>query len=430
MPLDRTNRSLYIDRTDPDNPLGISPQEIAECLQDYRVDKLGNVDVGMMCTSPKINGWNKNKPVTWPSWTYIKEIDYAYRGIDGLCGLNIPMIDNDDFLQGYDYVLEKIKGLPLPSFVIPSPPYRVDDFDGYLHGRDINGVFGWGDSSYIYTGDDAKAWTLQIATFATNAGSLALETLSLVDLMQRFSNKINWTDIESNESYGYLGVVLLYTGAADTTDGDKMMALCSHSCKVTSATGESPYEIVLDFDAIYNEEGGTQAIKNNSQGYLIPCICNYNTDGQWVALGENSSVNYLECMILPFSGYTYKGYTFKVGSTPITYDKIIVFAVYGGTVASNKKSFSINRNYPYIGVTLEYTDSLLADTQYYVMVTGSSGQEVYADYITFSASTRRASLPQLNTSEFKVGSTNFYSGNIYVYETEGSNTVIGNINIS
>ena len=65
MPYDKTNKRLYVDYTQTPN-IGISLIDIARCLQDYRRDKNGNINLGMMCTSPKINPWTK-RPLPYPS---------------------------------------------------------------------------------------------------------------------------------------------------------------------------------------------------------------------------------------------------------------------------------------------------------------------------------------------------------------------------
>lgn len=59
MPLDKENRRLYVDYA---NGYGISLIDVANCLRDFRRDKNGNIDLGMMCTSPHINIWALFRP--------------------------------------------------------------------------------------------------------------------------------------------------------------------------------------------------------------------------------------------------------------------------------------------------------------------------------------------------------------------------------
>ena len=59
MAISSDKKRLYVDAT---NNKGITPWEVAQCIGDYRVTRLGR-DIGMLCTSPKINMWAKFKPV-------------------------------------------------------------------------------------------------------------------------------------------------------------------------------------------------------------------------------------------------------------------------------------------------------------------------------------------------------------------------------
>lgn len=142
MPLDRTNRSLYIDRTDPDNPLGITPQEIAECLQDYRVDKRGKVDVGMMCTSPKINGWAIYRPIT----SFVKRSKLTLEERASInYGYSIrPIAWNAENLAEEVSWMKWFNASALESY------YRVDDFDGYNHLAKIPLEFLFEDGKKVY----------------------------------------------------------------------------------------------------------------------------------------------------------------------------------------------------------------------------------------------------------------------------------------
>ena len=81
MSYDKDNKRLFIDKTDPNDPKGITLMEISRCLQDYRRDKNGNIDLGMMCTSPRINPWAKNKPtpVSGRGTPYIGMLTYEQR---------------------------------------------------------------------------------------------------------------------------------------------------------------------------------------------------------------------------------------------------------------------------------------------------------------------------------------------------------------
>ena len=144
MPVDLTNKRLYIDR---ENKLGITPQEVSLCLQDYRVDTNGNVDIGMMCSSPKVNKWSLNKPFRWTKWGYSidaagdTEKAAARKAVrQGLTAVEVSKILKSSV--GYSEFESSTKddGLAEVSewtYDRPtggaSSPFRLPDFDGYEH---------------------------------------------------------------------------------------------------------------------------------------------------------------------------------------------------------------------------------------------------------------------------------------------------------
>lgn len=134
MPVDTSNgnRRLYIDK---DNNRGISPEEVAICIQDYRVDTNGNTDVGMMCSSPKINPHAKFKSTRYPSWGHV---DGYWRAADGMCGFDLTnaKVAATANLSGIDlkYTADRMNGWDYaPPRGGASEPFRIDDFDGYDH---------------------------------------------------------------------------------------------------------------------------------------------------------------------------------------------------------------------------------------------------------------------------------------------------------
>ena len=148
MAYDSNLRKLW---DEPDS--GITPQEVSLCIQDYRVDELGNVDIGMMCTSPKINKWKKNKPFRSPVIAYpLTEAGDAQKAKDRKAanqGLLIPTAANAGItsqnVYGWTYLgrlaYYATQGLA-PNYTYLQPrglsstfnePYRIHDFDGYSH---------------------------------------------------------------------------------------------------------------------------------------------------------------------------------------------------------------------------------------------------------------------------------------------------------
>ena len=61
MPYNSNIQKLYVDTESTPNK-GITLGEIALCIRDYRLNKNGRRDLGMLCTSPNINKWAKYKP--------------------------------------------------------------------------------------------------------------------------------------------------------------------------------------------------------------------------------------------------------------------------------------------------------------------------------------------------------------------------------
>lgn len=95
--------------------------EIAECLGDGRVDTNGNIDLGMMCTSPNINADSLIKPYEDGE---IWSPSHKTGGADGKFGYNIPIEKNKDILNLRGKVWEWRK---------PTTMFRLQDFDGYNH---------------------------------------------------------------------------------------------------------------------------------------------------------------------------------------------------------------------------------------------------------------------------------------------------------
>lgn len=138
MPYDSLNKKLFIDNTDPDNPKGITLAEISRCLGDYRKDTRGNIDLGMMCTSPKINPWAKNKPtpVSGRGTPYIGMLTYEQQK-DANFGLNIPTASSPLEIKENYYDAQESPKRNGWTHKVPDPYYneyyRVTDFDGYAH---------------------------------------------------------------------------------------------------------------------------------------------------------------------------------------------------------------------------------------------------------------------------------------------------------
>lgn len=119
MAISSDKKKLYVDAT---NNKGITPWEIAQCIGDYRVTKLGR-DIGMLCTSPKINIGAKYRPVPYDDVRIVTDKDRKDVG----WGVDVTAEGdgNDDRMHYMRYSI-----YPLGAV---GRKYRLLDFDGYNH---------------------------------------------------------------------------------------------------------------------------------------------------------------------------------------------------------------------------------------------------------------------------------------------------------
>lgn len=195
MSYDVTNRRLYIDKTDPDNPKGITLQEVSRCLRDYRKNKNGEIDLGMMCSSPKIDMWAKFKPIRGSFMAYPQN---WWKGSDGWCGLSIAEAKisgtTDVSAIADHYTQDRRNGW---SYLQPrgsqyNELFRLSDFDGYNHmvTSFVNG--------YTMPGKCAKTEGQFNATFRITMGG------------EESADYLSYTDLPL-ENY-YLGIALIGGG--------------------------------------------------------------------------------------------------------------------------------------------------------------------------------------------------------------------------
>lgn len=125
MAYDSTNKKLY--KTDTQ---GISTSEIAACLGDYRVTARGR-DIGLLCSSPKINKWAKCKPVRYSTFSpltdeYRQDADYGL-DVSSAHDTSYEGIIAKAIANGCEYGYLRPRGLSYGE------PFRTLDFDGYNH---------------------------------------------------------------------------------------------------------------------------------------------------------------------------------------------------------------------------------------------------------------------------------------------------------
>lgn len=142
MAYDSTTKKLYTTASE-----GISTSEVAVCLGDYRVTARGR-DIGLLCSSPKINKWSPAKPFRNASWKFGSktERDAARRMANQ--GLLLPTAANAGVVSsqaayrrtylGYLTYLASTGQTPNYTYQQPrgkasNEPFRLLDFDGYMH---------------------------------------------------------------------------------------------------------------------------------------------------------------------------------------------------------------------------------------------------------------------------------------------------------
>lgn len=121
MPYDSANKKLYVSSTK-----GISTSDVMQCLSDYRTSTNGR-SVGMLCTSPNINIWAKNKPVRITSGAGITDDDRKAVNY----GIEFPLYSWYNLFTATNKVVTYNR--PRGSSVSPTEPYRLGDFNGYSH---------------------------------------------------------------------------------------------------------------------------------------------------------------------------------------------------------------------------------------------------------------------------------------------------------
>ena len=134
MPYDSNLKKLYVDTA---NKRGIALKEIAACLQDYRVNTRGKRDLGMLCTSPNINKWSKNKPFVVANGTNLRkaQTDEARRlAAYGFYWWNYILENEAPFADNPTTLLNKaIANEGNWAYKRPTEIFRARDFDGYRH---------------------------------------------------------------------------------------------------------------------------------------------------------------------------------------------------------------------------------------------------------------------------------------------------------
>ena len=130
MAISSDNTKLYIDRSDPNNPVGITLGEMMKCLGYYKRDTNGKRNLGMIIKNADINKWSKHKWVRSTSTSPLTEAERKNASGNGdgtyLYGVRVRFSStklDEVHDSGFDYA--RPTGAPYL--------FRIGDGDGYDH---------------------------------------------------------------------------------------------------------------------------------------------------------------------------------------------------------------------------------------------------------------------------------------------------------
>ena len=141
-------RRLFVDRTNPDDPIGIALWEIYDCLRYTKVDKRGEPSLNLVLEKGDFNRWAKHKPFRYGKWNFATEEEREDARKEMHQGLNIPTAANagitstrgKTFLGELAYRALSVAGTPNWEYLGPRgvdniyfEPFRLPDIDGYNH---------------------------------------------------------------------------------------------------------------------------------------------------------------------------------------------------------------------------------------------------------------------------------------------------------
>jgi hypothetical protein len=169
--------------------LGEQLESIAECLRDYRTTTIGGRsarDIGLLCTSPNINEWTKNRPFEkhdfgmGASWNMYGIQSEADRKAHAYGYYWFPSRDDEDLIPLDIYPLSLISkaiGFSGEWQRKPLSIYRVWDFDGYNHNAK---------NPYAYTITGADTEQIRSCSVQHRAGEDYEAGISLSDMLNPY----------------------------------------------------------------------------------------------------------------------------------------------------------------------------------------------------------------------------------------------------
>ena len=111
--------------------------EVADCLRDYRTNENGDFDMGLLCTSDKINIFAKNKPINHTSLSPLTPDQRKGLDTDQAKGIfyGIEIVGSNDITLFKN--LAKVHDVQF-KYHKPTQRFRLRDFDGYDHNATAN----------------------------------------------------------------------------------------------------------------------------------------------------------------------------------------------------------------------------------------------------------------------------------------------------
>lgn len=332
MAYDSTNKKVYTTDTQ-----GISTSEVAACLGDGRITKRGR-DIGLLCTSPKINKWAKYKPVPDSTKAPLKKKTMGYRGNNGTgtCGISYVtygqydvmggLVSDDVNVSGRQKFGDLVKARTDDHTYAPpkgglSEPFRLLDFDGYDHKalsiwNVIYPAIGEGKPSDV----NFSQFIIGSYAYLKNISHSSPASLTLIDIMQGLKSDstlvlykmsdmydiYNYSfsrdyDVDNSKSYGYIGCLATVCNANGTYTG---VGFCSKS--VGAAVGDNLNSFDSDIEQIMDAIGAVP----NGKLMLVPVVCNYSTGGEWVVFALEAMTHF-KAIPLPLAKEWYREYNLK-----------------------------------------------------------------------------------------------------------------------
>ena len=409
-----SNGRIYID-TNSTPHKGVSIWDIQSVLNNFMYG-----DIGGLIVNGAINKFAKYKPVRYPSIGATHgSVPTLYRAIDNKCGIEIPVLDANDFSDSDIETI--ITGASDYSIIKPrgknsnSEWFRFLDFDGYDHGAAMGFQFVppvVSQAGYINI-NGSHTFTLRVGNLYTMSETISANVLSLVDLMMRFADSNgdlyiyegspqSWSKnnaITGNNSYGCLGIILIYTAFDDSVQ----VCLCSHGLSTLASDNN---ELSIDFSKIYEESGAPQPGVGDTV-FLAPCFTNLDSEGEWVALISGTSYPLVKCGLFPkvASGSSSVDYISYTLYTPAVVLAVLSYSIYGASLRPGyTTSYKVSSpSASFVGVTVTAGTGVLGTNNTFKITNVNNSysgavSNTLIGNLTFDTTTRQASF-QINLED-------------------------------